>query len=67
MAQQPYTIEIIEEKIKAIYASINEILHRDGVIYDSALYAYLNTAQTAIANAAAHISEFNDEYELIHV
>lgn len=67
MAQKPYTKEIIEVKIKAINASIDEIIHRGGVIYDSALYAYLNAAQVAIVNAAAHVKEFNDEYELIHV
>lgn len=67
MAQKPYTKEIIEAKIKAISESIDEILHRGGVIYDSALYAYLNVAQVATANAAAHVGEFNDEYEQIHV
>ena len=67
MAQEPYTKEIIEVKIKAINESIDEIIHRGGVIYDTALYAYLNMAQQAIYNAVAHVGEFNDEYEQIHV
>lgn len=67
MAQVPYTKEIIEVKIKAISDSIDEIVRRGGVIFDTALYAYLNVAQTAISNAAAHVGEFNDEYEKIRV
>ena len=67
MAQKPYTKEIIEVKIKAISESIDEIIRRGGVIYDSALYAYLNMAQQAIYNAAAHVREFSDEFEQIHV
>lgn len=55
MAQKPYTKEIIEVKIKAISESIDEILHRGGVNYDSALSAYLIVAQVATLNAAAHV------------
>lgn len=67
MKQKPYTKEMIEENIKAIDEAIREIIDRGGVMYDSALYSYLNTARFAITNAATHVEEFNDEFEQIHV
>lgn len=67
MKQKTYNKEMIEKKIKAISKLINEIVDRGGVTYDTALYAYLNTARGAIVNAVVHVGEFNDEFEKIHV
>ena len=67
MAQILYTKDLIDAKLKAISDSLDEIIRRGGVIYDTALYAYLNVAATAIANAVAHDREFDEELDQIHI
>lgn len=67
MEQKPYTKKMIKQKIETISVAINEIIHRGGVVCDSALYAYLDAAQYNITNAVLHVKEFNDEFERIIV
>lgn len=55
------TREELKEKLQSIEAEIHNLTTDSGVMWDTALYAYLNTASYTISQASICTREYNEE------
>lgn len=61
------TQEELKKKLQDIEIGLHTLIMDGGVMYDTALYAYMSTAEYALSTASMHTREFNEEHSKIHV
>lgn len=59
--------EELKQKIQDIDEVIHDLIMDGGVMSDSSLYAYLQTAEYAMSMAVMRTREYNEEFAKIHI
>lgn len=61
------TQEEFKQKIQDIEVEIHNLTMDGGVMSDTSLYAYLQTAEYTISMAAMRTRDYNEEFAKIHI
>lgn len=61
------TQEEFKQKIQDIDVVIHDLIMDGGVMSETSLYAYLQTAEYAMSMAAIRTREYNEEFAKIHI
>lgn len=61
------TQEEVKKKIQDIEVGLHNLIIDGGVMPDTALYAYLNSAEYLMTLAVIHSREYNEEFAKIHI